>query len=52
MTHHHLDVLGSLAFTPVKSDMLGNIKVSDPDAAISPAVHWLIKASRKSVTAS
>ena len=25
-----LDVLGSVAFTPVKSDMLGNVKVSAP----------------------
>jgi len=44
-----VDVLGSVAFTPVKNDMLGNIKVATPPlSAICPQA--LTKSSRKQET--
>lgn len=48
MTDLHVDVLGSIAFNPVKNDMLGNVKVFCPYAAISPSRHWLMKKNLES----
>lgn len=48
----HLDVLGSVAFTPVKSDMQGNIKVYTHcnEQLYSASTDADVRRFRKSVT--
>jgi hypothetical protein len=53
-TDNRIDVLGSMAFTPVKNDMVGNIKVSPLTLLPSPFLTRMIQRlteRRKSATA-
>lgn len=52
-TDSRIDVLGSMAFTPVKNDMVGNIKVSPLALLPSPFLTRMIQRlteRRKSAT--
>jgi len=50
-TNSWIDVLGSMAFTPVKNDMVGNIKVSTSrPPPESPSATRRLTETRKSAT--